>query len=366
MTKFREPCPGPATIDTLPCLPAAFLARQGFLSNKQWRGLETRGLTILALSAEEGKIRIRWLLDEDSMLQDIVLGLFSNGALYKPYFLCPVTSLRCSCLYYRNGFWASRYAHGLRTSRNRKREAVSARMLALRDLLVGTASLRPLRGARRQKALEEVARELSRLEFVPNSWWDLEQVFDEEAMVQRLRTSSERRSVRDKTTSLRHAMGCGRSTYPGEVGAWTRPDAVVVSSEALLQARGVDPSIERLERHAYIDVATLRSGNLLVPGRPRGWVLAWPPQLTAGHDIFMLVDTTNPDAIALKLQLSRGDHCVIQDIRLRERVAMPGRLFLECPLLHTLHGRLYLRDGFFASAKAQQLAYRSQASHRSR
>ena len=77
--------------------------------------------------------------------------------------------------------------------------------------------------------------------------------------------------------------------------------------------------------------------------------------------ILLVVDSTKRNGyVALDFFDHAGERRASQMLKLVVREKMRDRLFLECPVNQTAHGCLFLRAGFFASARAHRLKTYSQ------
>lgn len=240
-------------------------------------------------------------------------------------------------------------------------ERAGIEMLKLRDSLVGTASRPRARGKKRQTAFEAARRELARLKFIPNSWWSLQSVFEEQAAAARSQIRRRHRAPRDQCLFLSRAIADGYPADEEELAhyATQQPNLAAVPRGPLVTDECLPVT---LEQHASIEVKELKSRGWLSPGRIVGWHLGWPSELTSWGDILMIIDTRDEHSMFIQLEYSADGQSrpVHQQIRVRRRPSMPGRLFLECPVFGTTHQSLFLRHGLFASARAQGLRHRSQ------
>jgi hypothetical protein len=204
--------------------------------------------------------------------------------------------------------------------------------------------------------------ELLRLGFIPNSWWSLEQVFSKKAAATLAQAKRKHRAAREDRVSFSRAIENGRPATEGELARY-RDEAQ--RSEARPSASLPSPHRPpaTLEQQAFIDLKPLHMMGWLAPGQLTGWHLAWSAELTGFDDILMFVDLRDEAAMKLRLEFAFSGRGVRahQTISLVRRPSMPGRMFLQCPILGTTHRMLFLRDGLFASAKAQRLRHLSQA-----
>lgn len=231
-------------------------------------------------------------------------------------------------------------------------------MVGLRDQLVGTATRSSVRGPRHPAAFAAAERELRRLKFVPNSWWRLEPVFQAKADAQRARTGREFRSPRVSQTSLGFAVSNGYPASHEELDRFmeSRLPGTAAHGPADWEGR----SWARLEGCASIDIKTMQSLEWLVSFQITGWHLRWPAELTGDLDVTIFADCSEEGAWTLHCVLGSARGAAVQVIQLVQRAEMSGRWFMRCPILGTDHAQLYLRDGVFASSKAQRLRYSSQ------
>lgn len=281
----------------------------------------------------------------------------------RPYFVCPGTGERCLDLYLSRNILASREAHGLALASKRGSPGTRWRMRVERvsDHLLGRDGKPQARGSKRSRLVDEM-RALS------VGYLDKE--------VQNVVAAEEvrrRRARRRPYRSHRHAgpMSTAAAFAYSESGvsfgsalAWMEPTLARAAAEGPTRPASEQEQrpVRILEEFAALDMRAL---NRIWPDQEKLWVagLRWPaPAMCGAERIVFAVDVRN-DASPILLVRSVFSQAPPVEQVIELRPAHPGappRWFLVCPVTGQKCDILFLRDGYFASAKAQRLVHRSQ------
>jgi hypothetical protein len=345
------------TVHDLPSISAKFLVRHGFdRPDAALKAFDSHGYQFIVLKLDDDTVTIWTDTSTGFAKQHIELVDFWRGDINIPAFICPYRRSHCLRLYFDTGTWASREAWGLKKPSEKRKVGFDLRKN--HDGLTGTPARRPSKGKLKQQQLLAVRKELLRLGFIPNFWGDLGEVLNADVTKTEAAQRRPMRAPRPEMVTLAWAIDHGARAD----SEW--PTVVVdrSSSRMLLKRHTGDPHrpSATLEEAASIDIATIRGRGWLDSGKVC-WNLGWPLELTGRDNLVLVADARQAGHPQLRVEFSGGTHIrpMRQTIDIVERDGMPGRLFMKCPALGTLHGRLYLRDGFFASAKAQRLIHRS-------
>lgn len=343
----------------MPRLSARFLASHGFLeSSPRIKGFITHNLQVLVSKRGDDEIDIFTIHEVGTLLQHVWFSSNLIGDASVPMLLCPVRDKYCRAIYFDDLYWASADGHKFR---NRSRqEQKGARMLRVHESLVGSPDRGPSRGTKFRAALAVARSELHRLTLVPNPWWDLESVLVAQARKDRAKSRRRLRAPRAGEIGFGWAIEHGGAAHDHRRWAEMHLSAVSILSaeQAKSRARAI------IEDHAYINLSALEARGWLDSRGHRTRQLAWPRALTGFDWIMLALAPAKGKTETIRFILSRDRLARPQEqvISLVERPNMPGRRFLQCPVRGTPHDRLYLRDGFFASAPAHKLDHRSRAS----
>jgi len=285
-----------------------------------------------------------------------------QGNVQRPYFLCPLTEAFCNQIYFDEPLWASREAHRIQYNDDFLQKGL--KMAKIRAQLIGTDKRDPARGKRRQEAKQAAHRELARLKLVPNSWWDLEPVINADIRDRAAKLKQSLRSVRNKDTTLEWAIQNGKASME----QWPHFGPSPESPSSLMRrlATQTPRMMAVLEEQPSIRIDTLMSRGWLDDGRLTFWHLGWAKELTSGIDILLVVDCRVTGQKQVRLQFSGGSliRPVEQKILIAEHQHTPARKYFRCPSTGKNCLELFLRDGFFASAKVQRIDYRSRMPRR--
>lgn len=345
------------TVHDLPRLNASFLARHGLgCEGSRAKAFDTYGVKVIIRTIHDCVISICtfWLLD--IYIQDVEIVEFWRGNIRVPAFICPVKKKTVTDLYFNGQIWASRKAYPFKAPQD---DVARGRALRINyDNVLGLEGLQPSTGKRRARQLEVLREELDRLELVPNFWWGIGKVLNQVAEDEQASRRRPLRAPRQAAHTLAWAIENGWAAH-GELPVFgSGPLSPAGKMQRCMQE--ADRSTETLEDFVAIDLATIQKRGWL-SGAKRIWDLGWAPKVTGGSYLKLVVDPSDPERPQLRIEFSGGDliRPVQQRIEVVGRPNMPGRWFLKCPVKDTLHARLFLRDGFFASASAQRLVHRS-------
>ncbi len=348
--------------DELPKIPMTLLKRaKGFGEHGAVVVLESAGLNIAVTFMDPTSALIVWK-DEGNLRSQIVqLTSISLPFGERPAFECPITSRACFdlCLYKER--WASTVGHRLPVA-IRSSNRLGRRQAKLEDVknrLLGLEGTPKARGSNR-RALVAAARKIPlALKMAPELYPIVKAVDDEES----LETARAHRSRRqDGPFSTEAAIRRGASLGIHESDAQARTLLRLIPMRPVEQ---LDHTVLRQRPLRRLEgAATL---NARVMGRlwdkTGAWmsVLAWPASAMEGFKHWELATDFSDPAGQLLIRgagLQRSSVQVIQT--LPAGAYKPNNRVFVCPVLGTRHDVLYLRDGLFASAKAQRLIHASQ------
>jgi hypothetical protein len=349
------PWPDPPPVQTLPVLGSGNFVEQALQTAPDAVcGFESRGVKFIVRKLEPFVLEVLTASDCYTYLQHIEVNRALQGSVLRSYLYCPVLQVPCRTLYFYSSFWASREGHKLGYGDASSRSGFNLETIRLR--LTGSEEGGRSRGRNREKVLDQ-ARQVLKRGILPRSWYGLEPVINAAVRDQRVQARRSQRRNQSEAASLEWAIAHGQAaTEEWPQGALGAPGPEMLAREAA----GHPPrELRVLEGHASLDLACLRARGWLKPGSLTRWWLGWGKPLTDGAEAILIVDAR--DAVpSIRVQLMGGKWLrpVEQTMKVVERERMPGRLFLQCPVSGESVLKLYLRDGFFASAKSQRLTYR--------
>lgn len=350
-------------VEEQPRIPIRLLKREGLLEGDGGRMmLRTAGLDVVVGCMDSSNALIAWK-DEDQVQQERV-SLSFNYLRFgeRPVFLCPRTGENCYDLYLWRGRWASAEGHGLlhATRHGSRLDRRRAKLQSINARLEGLEGLPKARGATR-------ARLVDRALTVPYATHLVGDLQSSCASEDRKRQKAAARRFR----STRKRGPC--STEAAAAGGEAQPYRGVCSNDP----RGM-LAIIRGHRHQAPDRAALSARPLLrLEDRPaldarvvsRTWAtakstlttLVWPMSMEGARQFVLAADFSDPSAPSVGLCRLSPDGPGFQSLTVEAAGPYkPGNWVFVCPVLGTRHDMLFLRDGLFASAKAQRLVHASQ------
>jgi hypothetical protein len=281
------------------------------------------------------------------------------------YFYDPSTGERTSTLYLVGDQLASLKTLGLRTVSRRGREAerLQAQIDTIRDRLEGREGFGKARGARRERLVEQLAGLTSASLHKP-----LEVMALEHRRHVRAKRPWRSRQGEGPTSTVRALAAGDAATLESERELF---EAIVAPTLAVfLSATGpdrcapTDPDspILIVEDQPALDLRALGRHWDLTKASLHWAKLVWPSNLMGGARHFLLVlDMTTPPPLLLVQRFHDAEPVSSQTIMLvKSASSVAPRWQMVCPASGAHCDILYLRDGRFASAKAQRLTHRSQ------
>lgn len=302
---------------------------------------------------DEGRLR-----EQEVTLCDISLRFGSRRA-----FQCRASLQPCFDLYLTRYGWVSAKGGGLQRAGNRSGR-IGRRLVRLdriRSRLLGLDGTPKARGANRTRLLAE-------LRGIPFGTWHIPEaefmVFDHD-QAKRLEAAKPFRSRRANSPHSTEAALAAGSSDPF-LGSDSAMASLLLERAASSELSQLDTdSLSRrplkvLETSAALDARVL--SKLLPRDRPWCRTLIWPPSAMEGATRFVLAaDLTDRSAPRLAIKRTGPTGSAWQSVNVRRSSDYkPNNLVFVCPVLGTRHDVLFLRDGFFASPKAQRLVHRSQ------
>ena len=350
--ELRKPKP-----HELPCLSAGFLVRHGYYQDQfTGAGFETKGVKVLPIRLFR-EVGLFTELGSEIFFSIVGLDIFTVGTVFKEHFVCPVTQQTCSKLYFHDYFWASSKGHGLRGGEGGKaRRERREHLKRVTRLTTGPTHNRH-HELRRSVEFETVRSELAELGGFPIGSDALIRVFVAEAKAASVRRRRAAQRAERHETSLELALERGCEVSPealkGFVAAWHGEFSKPVWS--------ADQSRQSLEQYPCLDMSTLGVSEMFRRSDSCAWSLGWPLWATQNEHI-RLLSYDGPSEVGLLVELhALGGSVRYQKLEYGMRPNMRRRLFLKCPTKGTLHDKLYLRNGYFASASAHRLYPSSQS-----
>lgn len=339
------------SLQDLPCLSAGFLSHHGFCEDHfVGPAFEVHGVKVLPLKL----FRVVGLFTfacDDVFFTEIEIGAFISGSVCKIFFVCPKTGKLASKIYFYNLSWASSGGHRLRSSPKGPIGRNERRHLQKVHRLTKSPTHNRRHELRRPVEFKDIRAELCALGKFPVGFESLERLFKDEVLAADMRKRTACREASRRPMSLTTAIEGGHPASDKKlqqlVSAWRDcPDFLALQ---------VPQKRSQLENHACLDLNALRRSGLLEREGDWGWHLHWPLWNTDFERLTLLFrDSPTNIGLMIEFQTIQGA-TRYQKIEFGMRPTMRNRLFLKCPALGTLHDRLYLRDGYFGSARAQRL-----------
>jgi hypothetical protein len=346
-----------------PRIPIRLLKLEGLLTEAGGRTmLRTAGVDVVVVSMDPSSALIAWK-DEDEFHQELVdhsINYLRFGE--RPVFICPLTGANCYDLYLYRGRWASAKGHGLlRATRHGSRhDRRRAKLESINARLQGLEGLPKARGINR-------ARLVGRALTVPYATHLVADLADAAASEDRKRQKAAARRYR----STRKRGGC--STEAALAGGDAHPYQGVCSNDpggmlAIIRGYRSGPldraalaarPLRKLEDSAALDARVL--SRIWTATQSTLATLKWPGDM-GGATLFVLAaDFRDRSAPSVGLCRLSPDGPGFQILAVEPAGPYkPDNWVFLCPVLGTRHDVLFLRDGLFASAKAQRLIHASQ------
>ena len=349
-----------------PKVPIRLLKREGVLSAVGNKVVITSDwLSVLVMSISPTNALFFWKDHDRDRDQLVTLTSVPRRFGAQVAFQCPISGKPCFELYYSRRGFAS--AGGLGILQASQRGSRIARGQAKLDgttaRLLGLEGFGRARGQNRERLIAKALEVPLATRIVPG----LDTIAHEQEQRARRRAQAPHRSKR-KTSAYSteaalargatEAPSTGRNT-PQQLIAYIRTRAFQDSDPEAVRSR--PPKL--LEQVAALDAREL---SRQWTGKP-SWqgVLMWPPEVMEGAEKFVIVaDLSDPETASVGLRGFGSDGQARLHL-LNVAPAGPNKptswVFI-CPILGSRHDVLFLRDGLFASARAQRLVHASQRS----
>lgn len=357
--------PAPIKYELVPSVSTKAINLSGLFKKNIYSrvGFASCGVEYLIERVSDDEIIIFHKIDQaEYLVQHIICYYHMSGAVHKLRFLCPKTNRRCAELFLVHGIWASRAAHGLRRRGGTVEQQRRMKDLELRDEVLAAFKSSGVRRNTKNKAMDKLNRRLKQNPIVPDVMLDL---VDAVQMAASSELISRRRSFRSKHPPRLSLEGVLQRDHPlaGSLEAiiFFKPGKRHFADDVIAETHQSLRPIKAQEDHFCLDMQSLVSASLLEFGKVRYELLdvygIYPP---ADRAVLQVDLTSGKSEITISFMTNEPKITRTQIIKLAERANMPSRLFLECPINKTLHDKLFLRDGFFASRIAQRLKTQSQ------
>ena len=348
--------------DELPKLPMALLKRaKGFGDHGAVVVLDSAGLNVAVTFMDPTSALIVWK-DEWNLRSEVVqLTSVSLRFGERAAFECPLTRRACFALRLYKGRWASTAGHRLpvaiRSSNRLGRR--QAKLERLKNRLLGLEGAPKARGNNR-RALVAAARKMPLALQTAPELYPISKTADDEESLQTARAYRSRRQEGPFSTEAAIRRGAKLGVHES-----------VTQAKTLLRLNPMQPvkqldltmlrqrPLRRLEFAAALDARIL--GRLWDKAGPWMTVLAWPAAAMEGFSYWELATDFSDPARHMLIRGVGLPRSNVQVLQTRPAGAYkPNNRVLVCPVLGTRHDILYLRDGLFASARAQRLIHASQ------
>jgi hypothetical protein len=275
------------------------------------------------------------------------------------HFVCPVSGRRCSRLYFKDGLFASREAHGLayQSQRQDRDERLAARARKIARRIEGDDVGGPARGRNRASLLRRLEAATNDLVGVGETPSELVALVDREHELGIARRRRVRPRPGDSPMLMRSALQAGRT------------HAIPITSTAIQsiltrrladQAQQPSPDLDLppmgIDARPQLDIRRLKP----IQGYARGHRMIWPSDgRRDGLQVLGRLTKLGLDSWRLDLWIDdlAGEICHGQQVPI---IITAGRreMLMVCPVMGTRHRKLYYRAGRFASAAAQCLTRR--------
>jgi hypothetical protein len=350
-------------VEDFPAIDIGFLRRKGLF--------QAKGPNTVEVDTAIGPVRFSYSHGDDNVSATLPngptgpttrrIGLVVKQLRFgeRAFFVCPITKTPVTKLYVVNWTFGSRKAHGLvhlsKSSGMNERAKGRARHIA--DRLKGSAGRAPARGAKRRALISDLQQYSGSVK--------LDQ--ETEGLIWATRRRDEglsraRSQVRPfEGTSTRSAILRGRDPASG----WTEAKVLRHLGAPLqwAKANGLVPlgttlPPDYIQARPQLDARVLKSEGLLQPGVLRGAVLLWQKDLMGVlSEVLAAFDLRDPNRPVMFI---RGrDTFYDKDYdQLIELIPHAGRWYLRCPISGARATIFYLKEGRFASRRAQELFYR--------
>ncbi len=346
-----------------PRIPIRLLKREGLLDEPGRKiALRTAGLDVVVVSMDPSNALIFWK-DQEEYRQELIdhsVNYLRFGE--RPVFVCSLTGANCHELFLYRGRWASAKGHGLRSAtrhgnrhgrRRAKLESIDAR-------LRGAEGLPRARGPNRSRLVNRALTVPYATQIVPGLGEEAAEVERQQQLaVARLYRSNRKRGP----YSTEAALAGGEAALYRGVSSDDPKDllATIQSHKAPpfdLAALSARPLI-KLESCAALDARVV--SRIWSATKASLTTLIWPKGMEGTTQFVLVADFSVQLAPIVGLSRQNPDGRSFQSLSVEPAgLYKPGNWVFLCPVLATRHDVLFLRDGLFASAKAQRLVHASQ------
>ncbi len=346
-----------------PRIPIRLLKLEGLLTEAGGRTmLRTAGLDVVIVSMDPSNALIAWK-DEDEFHQELVdhsINYLRFGE--RPVFICPLTGANCYDLYLYRGRWASAKGHGLlhATRNGSRRDRRRAKLESINARLQGLEGLPKARGANRTRLVDRALTVPHATHLVA----DLAYAAASEDRKRQEAAAHRYRSTRKRGGCSTEAALAGGDAHPYQ-GVYSNDPGGMLAiirgclSGPLDRAELVERPLRKLEDAAALDARVL-SRNWSA-ARSTLTTLIWPEGMEGATQFVLAADFRDRSAPSVGLCRLSSEGLGFQILAVEPAGSYkPGNWVFLCPVLGTRHDVLFLRDGLFASAKAQRLIHASQ------
>lgn len=345
-----------------PRLPIRLLKQEGLLVEAGRRMyLRTAGLTVIVVSMDPSSALIAWESEGkfQSELVDYSINYLRFGE--RPVFICPFTGQNCYDLYLHKGKWGSARGHGLlKATRDGSRlDRQRAKLDSIHARLQGAEGLPKARGATRARLVARALKVPYATQVIP----DLEAAAaDEDRKQQAARARAYRSNRKNGPCSTEAALAGGRAQpYRGVAATPMSMLAIIGGAKVELLDRAALSSraLLKLEECAALDARVL--SRIWASGGAALTTLVWPAGMEDATQFVLAADFREGSAPSVGICRLSPNGPGFQSLTVEAAgLYKPGNWVFRCPVLGTRHDVLFLRDGQFASAKAQRLVHASQ------
>lgn len=290
---------------------------------------------------------------------EVQVGFFNLTYGPRKCFVCPSSGVNCYTLFYDVGELVSRRAYVDRFRNRRTPQIKFDQIKGILARLEGTDGRGRSRGWPRKRAIHRLRTHPDRRNYPPAAQFLKEEDAREAALA--ARKASKRPA--ENLLSLNLEMSTRRyiSSALLREHAQLTPDQLEAISQSDVSIPP-DRNWAVLEDHARLDVREVL-----------GW---WESndKVVSAHDVIcpalakedlamvLILDKSQAERPFLMVHLRSGERRLPspQLIHIRKPTSSRPRWNLVCPVTHSCHDILFLRDGLFASRKAQRLKHRGQ------
>lgn len=357
--------PAPIKYEFVPSISTKAIDLSGLFKKNIYSqvGFESCGFQYLVERIGDDEIIIFCKHDQAKYLvQHITCYYHMSGAVHKLRFLCPKTNKRCATLFLVGGIWASRAAHGLRVRGGTAEQQRRMKDVKLREEVLTAFYKSGVHRNTKKKAIAKLNKRLVEKPVIPDAMLVLD---DAVQMAANSAFKSRRRSFRRMHPLKLSLAGVLQRDHPlvgsREAIIFFKPGRKHYADQIIAETQRSLRPLKAQEDHFCLDMQSLAAAGLLEMGKVRYELLdvygIFPP---ADRAVLRVDLIDGRSEITIAFMTNEPVITRTQIIKLANRENIPNRFYLECPINKTLHDKLFLRDGFFASGIAQRLKTKSQ------